>query len=74
MDDLALINLKVFGHSGLRVLPAALSINLGAGGTPAFSVARINTSTSLIKRLFPIVNLSLVWLSIRTILGNGLLP
>lgn len=51
---------------------AAISISLGAGVNPTFVVQRTSpTTTNLITGLFPILNTSLVILTLRAILGSG---
>ncbi|QDR79492.1 hypothetical protein [Sporomusa termitida] len=51
---------------------AAISISLGAGVNPAFVIRRTSpTTTDLISGLFPLLNVSVTLLTLRTILGNG---
>ena len=51
---------------------AAISVSLGAGVNPTFVVQRTSpTTTNLITGLFPILNTSLVILTLRAILGSG---
>ncbi len=50
---------------------SALTVNIGPGVDPAFVVRRITPITDLIEGLFPVLNVSLVVLTARVILGNG---
>lgn len=50
---------------------ASVSVELGAGVNPAFTVRNISTSQDLLSGLFPILNTSLVLLTVRVILGSG---
>lgn len=50
----------------------AVSVSLGPGVTPAFTVRRTSpTATDLITGSFPIVNFSLLIISLRAVLGDG---
>lgn len=48
----------------------ALSVTLGSNINPSFAIRR-NGSANLISGLFPLLNLSVLVLTIRGILGNG---
>ena len=51
---------------------AAVTVSLGAGVNPAFVIRRTApTATDLITGLFPVLNVNLIALSLRTVLGNG---
>lgn len=51
---------------------ASISISLGAGINPAFVVQRTSpTTTVLISALFPVLNVSVTLLTLRSILGSG---
>lgn len=51
---------------------AAISLSLGAGVNPAFVVQRTSPSTTaLVSGLFPILNVSVTLLTLRSILGSG---
>src|SRR5690606_16615525 len=51
---------------------AAITISLGAGINPAFSIRNITTATDMISGLFPVLNVNVALiLTLRTILGNG---
>ncbi|MED4546114.1 collagen-like protein, partial [Lysinibacillus sphaericus] len=49
---------------------AAISLGIGAGVNPSFTIRR-NTTTNLINGLFPVLNLAVTLLTIRAVLGNG---
>lgn len=51
---------------------AALSLSLGPGVNPAFVIRRTSpTTTDFITGLFPVVDISVLILTIRVVLGNG---
>jgi hypothetical protein len=51
---------------------AAITVSLGAGVNPAFVIRRTSpTPTDLITGLFPILNVSVLVLTLRAVLGNS---
>ncbi len=50
---------------------AALTIGIGADVNPAFIVRNLTTNEDLVTGLFPVLNIALLVLTTRVILGNG---